>query len=158
MSHKPGLQHQIIMPPPSRPARPRRAETPTPERPTSTAAAINGIIRLAISAVSDLPGPRFHEGFVHGRRGHPSSSELGNERLRCCCSLQYKLVGKKSNRRPRTATKSMRKRYEGPWVWIAYREERYLFPTHIVAPYFVTFVRRVPLKPLKEASMPRVSW
>ena len=42
-------------------------------------------IRLTISAVSDLPGPRFHEGFVHGCRGHSSPSELGNGRLRCCC-------------------------------------------------------------------------
>ena len=58
-------------------------------------------------------------------------------------TLHYKPVQKKSNRRPRTATKSLRKRYEGPWVWLAYREERYLFSTHIVAPYFLTFVRRV---------------
>ena len=43
------------------------------------------LIRLAISAVSDFPGPQFHEGFVHGRRGHSSSSELGNGRLWCCC-------------------------------------------------------------------------
>ena len=57
--------------------------------------------------------------------------------------LHYKLVEKKSNRRPRTATKSLRKRYEGPWVWLAYREERYLFSSHMVAPYFLTFVRRV---------------
>ena len=58
-------------------------------------------------------------------------------------SLQYKPVGKKSNRRPRTATKSLRKRYEGPWVWLAYREERYLLSTHIDSPCFLTFVRRV---------------
>ena len=52
-----------------------------------------------------------------------------------------------SNRRPRAATKSLRKSYayEGPWVWLAYREGRYLgpFSTHIVAPYFLTFVCRV---------------
>ena len=58
-------------------------------------------------------------------------------------ALHYKPVQKKSNRRPRTATKSLRKRYEGPWVWLAYREERYLFSTHIVAPCFLTFVGRV---------------
>ena len=34
-------------------------------------------------------------------------------------ALRYKPVQKKSNRRPRTATKSLRKRYEGPWVWLA---------------------------------------
>ena len=61
----------------------------------------------------------------------------------CARTLQHKPVQKKSNRRPRTATKSLRKRYEGPCVWLAYREERYLFSTHIVAPYFLTFVRRV---------------
>ena len=60
-----------------------------------------------------------------------------------CLALHYKPVGKKSNRRPRAATKSLRKRDEGPCVWLAYREERYLFSTHIVAPYFLTFVRRV---------------
>ena len=43
------------------------------------------LIRLTISVVSDLPGARFHEGFVHGCRGHSSPSELGNGRLRCCC-------------------------------------------------------------------------
>ena len=57
--------------------------------------------------------------------------------------LQYKLVGTKSNRRPRAATKLLRKSHEGPCVWLAYREERYLFSTHIVTPYFLTFVRRV---------------
>ena len=62
---------------------------------------------------------------------------------RSCSSLQHKPIQKKSNRRPRTATKSLRKRYEGPCVWLAYREERYLFSTHIFAPYFLTFIRRV---------------
>ena len=38
---------------------------------------------------------------------------------------------------------SSRQGDEGPWVWLAYREERYLFSTHIVAPCFLTFVRRV---------------
>ena len=44
------------------------------------------LIRLTMSVVSDLPGPRFHEGFAHGRscRLYCSPSELGNERLRCC--------------------------------------------------------------------------
>ena len=35
------------------------------------------------------------------------------------------------NRHPRTATKSLRERHEGPWVWPAYREERCLFSSHI---------------------------
>ena len=43
------------------------------------------LIRLTISVVSDLPGLRIHEGLVHGRRGHSSPSEVGNERLRRCC-------------------------------------------------------------------------
>ena len=38
---------------------------------------------------------------------------------------------------------SSRQGDEGPWVWLAYREERCLFSTHIVAPCFLTFVRRV---------------
>ena len=42
------------------------------------------IIRLTISAVSDLLGARFHEVFAHWRRGHSTPSELGNERLQCC--------------------------------------------------------------------------
>ena len=46
-------------------------------------------------------------------------------------------------RRPRTAAKSLRKRHEGPWVWLAYREVCYLFSTHRFAPHFLTFVRRV---------------
>ena len=73
--------------------------------------------------------------FLHDHVGNPAHA----------CTLRYKLSGKISNRRPRTATKSLRKRYEGPWVWLAsrYREERYLFSTHIVAPCFLTFVRRV---------------
>ena len=45
-------------------------------------------------------------------------------------------------RRPRAAVKSPRKRAEGPWVWLAYRGGRCLFSTHIVAPCFLTFVRR----------------
>ena len=62
-----------------------------------------------------------------------------------CPALRYKPVQKKSNRRPdpRTATKSLRKRYEGPWCWLAYREERCLFSTHIAVPFFLTSVRRV---------------
>ena len=63
--------------------------------------------------------------------------------LPCSCTPHYKLVGGETNRRPRTAAKSLRKRYEGPWVWLAYREGRYLFSTHIISPYFLTFVRRV---------------
>ena len=44
------------------------------------------LISLIISVVSDLPGPRFHAGFAHGRRGQSSPSELGNERRwRCWC-------------------------------------------------------------------------
>ena len=37
------------------------------------------LIRMTISAVSNInfPGPRFHEGLAHGRRGHSSPSELG---------------------------------------------------------------------------------
>ena len=58
-------------------------------------------------------------------------------------SLRYKLVGENSNRRPRAATKPLRKRHEGPWVWLAYREGRCLFSTHIAPPCFLTFVRRV---------------
>ena len=58
-------------------------------------------------------------------------------------ALRYKLGGKLSDRRPRAATKSPRQRYEGPWVCPAYREGRYLFSTHIAAPCFLTFVRRV---------------
>ena len=76
---------------------------------------------------------------MHTAMCYPSQAAMILPRL----PLHYKPVGKKSNRRPRTATKSLRKRYEGPWVWLAYREERYLFSTHIVAPYFLTFVRRV---------------
>ena len=40
------------------------------------------LIGLSISAVSDLPGLRFHEGSALGRRGHmhPGPSGLGNER------------------------------------------------------------------------------
>ena len=55
--------------------------------------------------------------------------------------LHYRLVGKISNRRPRMATKALRKRYEGSWAWLAYREERHdhLFSTRIVASYFLTF-------------------
>ena len=59
--------------------------------------------------------------------------------------------------------KSPRKRDEGPWVWFAYPEERYLFLSQMAAPCFLTFVRRVhsqlSLKPLnlKEASAPRTS-
>ena len=34
-------------------------------------------------------------------------------------------------------------RNEGPWVWLDYRQDRCLFSTHIVAPCFLTFVRRV---------------
>ena len=46
-------------------------------------------------------------------------------------------------RRPSTATKSLRKRHGGPWVWLAYREECCLFPTQVTAPCFLAFVRRV---------------
>ena len=38
---------------------------------------------------------------------------------------------------------SSRQGDEGPWVWLAYREERCLFSTHIVAPCFLTCLRRV---------------
>ena len=59
----------------------------------------------------------------------------------------YKLVGIISNRRPRTAAKSPRKRNEGPWARLAYREGRCPVSTHIAALYFpiITFaiVRRV---------------
>ena len=58
-------------------------------------------------------------------------------------ALHYKPVQKKSNRRPRTAAKSLLKRYEGPWVWRAHREGRCLFSTQRFAPCFLTFVRRV---------------
>ena len=67
--------------------------------------------------------------------------------MRSVHALHYKLVGKFSNRFPlrcpRTATKSLQNRYEGPWVWLAYREARYLFSNHIAAPCCLTFVRRV---------------
>ena len=45
----------------------------------------------------------------------------------CTFSLQY----------------SSRQGDEGPWVWLAYRVERCLFSSHIFAPCFLTFVRRV---------------
>ena len=38
---------------------------------------------------------------------------------------------------------SSRQGDEGPWVWLAYREGRCLFSTHIVAPCSLAFVRRV---------------
>ena len=59
--------------------------------------------------------------------------------------LRYKLSGGGSNRRPHPATKSLRKRYEGPscWEWLTYREERCHFSFHVVAPCFLTVVRRV---------------
>ena len=40
-------------------------------------------------------------------------------------------------------TNSSRQGDEGPWVWLAYRAERCLFSSHIFAPCFSTFVRRV---------------
>ena len=61
------------------------------------------------------------------------------------CATSWKLGGGKPDRRPCAATKSLQRHYEleGPWVWLAYREERCHFPSHIFAPCPLTFVRRV---------------
>ena len=56
---------------------------------------------------------------------------------------RYKLGGGNPDRRPRTATNSLRRLYEGPRQWLACREARYLFSTNIFAPCLLTFVRRV---------------
>ena len=40
-------------------------------------------------------------------------------------------------------TNSSRQGDEGPWVWLAYRAERYRFSSHIFALCFLIFVRRV---------------
>ena len=63
-------------------------------------------------------------------RPHPPRCELGE---------------KNSDRRLHAATNSLRKRHEGPWVWLVYRdlEGRCLFSSHIAAPCCLTFVRRV---------------
>ena len=49
--------------------------------------------------------------------------------------LRYKRPGGLQNRRPRTATKSLRKRYEGPGVWLAYI---YIYILRGALPLFVS--------------------
>ena len=63
-------------------------------------------------------------------------------------SMRYKSLGRLAKpTSPHSyetdAPVQLRKRHEGPWVWLADREERRPFSTHRFAPCFLTFVRRV---------------
>ena len=53
------------------------------------------------------------------------------------------LIKPTSPRRAAAKSLRIRRRYEGPWVLLAYRAERCIFSTHIGAPCFLTFARRV---------------